>query len=96
MQIKIHLRNDTRQQLYERLQQAYTTRGYLRLIKRIRALLCIADDRIARSIVSGRQTPLSHGLNRRSSAGNSMRCVLSCLALRGFIRPATRLLSWVR
>ena len=59
MQIRIHLRNDTRQQLYERLQQAYT-RGYLRLIKRIHALLYIADDKpvtdIARLLGLGQQT----------------------------------------
>ena len=44
MYIKIRLGNDTRQQLYERLQRAYT-KGYPQLIRRIQSLLYIADDK---------------------------------------------------
>ncbi|MFQ5874818.1 MAG: transposase [Dehalococcoidia bacterium] len=43
MHIKIRLSNDMRQHLYTRLKQAYA-RGCLRLVKRIHALLYIAED----------------------------------------------------
>jgi transposase len=59
VQIKIRLGNDTRQQLCVRLQQAYAT-GSLRLVRRIHALLYIADDEpvtdVAKVLGIGEQT----------------------------------------
>ena len=51
MPIKIRLSNQTRQQLYNRLQQAYS-RGPLRLIKRIHALLYLAEDKSVAQVSS--------------------------------------------
>ncbi len=51
MQIKIFLSNHMRQQLYIRLQQAYA-RGSLPLIKRIHALLYIAEDKAVALVAS--------------------------------------------
>lgn len=51
MQFKIRLSNGMRQQLSSRLQQAYT-RGSLKLIKRIHALLYITDDKSVSDVAS--------------------------------------------
>lgn len=51
MQIRICLSNHTRQQLHLRLHQAYT-RGSLKLIKRIHALLDIADAKSVAAVAS--------------------------------------------
>lgn len=49
MHIRICFSNHTCQQLYLRLQQAYA-RGYLKLVKRIHALLYIADDKLVADV----------------------------------------------
>lgn len=59
MSFTLHLSPFTRKQLYRRLQQAYT-RGALRLVKRIHALLALAQDMavcdVAEMLALGQQT----------------------------------------
>lgn len=59
MQIKIRFGNDMRQHLYTQLKQAYV-KGAVRLIKRVHALLYIADDKsvahVAEMLGLGEQT----------------------------------------
>ena len=59
MSFTLHLSSFTRKQLYRRLQQAYTN-GELRVVRRIHALLALADDlsvqEVAERLNLGQQT----------------------------------------